>query len=77
MNKKEKRLLAQLPGGIGAIVTDGDLGLAIRVWKQDLKNSGIIKKLYDKKEYTKPSIERKQILEKAKHRNKFLNQSQK
>lgn len=75
MNKKEKRFLTLLPGNIGATVVDGDLGLAIRVWKQELKNSGIVKTLYEKKEYVKPSIRRKEILNKAKHRNKFLKQN--
>jgi hypothetical protein len=72
MNKKEKRFLSLLPGGIGARVVDGDLGLAIRVWKQELKNSGKVKTLFDKREYVKPSILRKELLDKAKHRNKFI-----
>lgn len=72
MNKKEKKFLALLPGFIGAKVVDGDINLAIRIWKQELKNSGILKALYKKREYVKPSILRKETLDRAKHRNKFI-----
>lgn len=69
MNKHEKKRRMQLPGGLGANVIEGDLSSAIRHWKQDLKNSGIMKKLYEKREFIKPSILRKRIMEKAIYRN--------
>jgi len=71
MNKQEKKQRAQLAGGSGANVIDGDLGLAIRLWKQDLKNSGILKELYKKQEFVSKSRKRKEIVEKAKYKMKF------
>ena len=72
MNKKEKKFLALLPGAIGAKVVEGDLNFAIRLWKQELKNSGVLKAVYSNREYVKPSIVRKEILDRAKHRIKFI-----
>lgn len=71
MNKQEKKQRSQLAGGSGANVIDGDLGLAIRLWKQDLKNSGILKELYKKQEFVSKSRKRKEIVEKAKYKMKF------
>jgi ribosomal protein S21 len=71
MNKQEKRQRAQLSGGIGANVIEGDLGLAIRVWKQDLKNSGILKEVFKKQEFTSKSKKRKETVDKAKYKLKF------
>lgn len=71
MNKQEKKQRAQLAGGIGGNVIDGDLSLAIRVWKQDLKNSGILKEVFNKQEFTSKSKKRKETVEKAKYKLKF------
>ena len=71
MTKQEKKQSAQLAGGIGANVVDGDLGLAIRTWKQDLKNSGVLKEVYKKQEFISKSQKRKETIDKAKHRQKF------
>jgi ribosomal protein S21 len=71
MTKQEKKQRAQLAGGIGANVVDGDLGLAIRTWKQDLKNSGVLKEVYKKQEFISKSQKRKETIDKAKHRQKF------
>lgn len=72
MTKQEKKQRAQLAGGIGGNVIDGDLGLAIRTWKQDLKNSGILKEVFKKQEFVSKSRKRKEIVEKAKYRQKFV-----
>jgi ribosomal protein S21 len=71
MNKQEKKQRAQLAGGIGGNVVDGDLGLAIRTWKQDLKNSGILKEIYKKQEFTSKSQKRKETKDKAIYKLKF------
>ena len=71
MNKQEKKQRAQLAGGTGANVIDGDLSLAIRLWKQDLKNSGILKELYKKQEFVSKSKKRKEVVDKAKYKMKF------
>ena len=71
MTKQEKKQRAQLAGGIGGNVIDGDLGLAIRTWKQDLKNSGVLKDIYKKREFVSKSQKRKETVDKAKYRQKF------
>lgn len=71
MNKREKKFQTQLPGGIGANVVDGDLNLAIRVWKQELKNSGKLKTLYQSQEFKSKGQRRKEELDRAKYRNQF------
>ena len=71
MNKREKKFQCQLAGGIGANVIDGDIGLAIRTWKQELKNSGILKKVYEAQEFKSKSQLRKEIIDRAKHRKTF------
>jgi ribosomal protein S21 len=77
MTKQEKKQRAQLAGGIGANVIDGDLGLAIRTWKQDLKNSGILKEIYKNREFVSKSQQRKETVDKAKYRTQFEQKSQK
>lgn len=71
MTKQEKRQRTQLAGGIGANVIDGDLSLAIRTWKQDLKNSGVLKEVYKKREFVSKSQKRKETVDKAKYRQQF------
>lgn len=71
MTKQEKKQRAQLAGGMGGNVVDGDLGLAIRTWKQDLKNSGILKEIYNKREFVSKSQQRKETVDKAKYRQQF------
>lgn len=71
MTKQEKKQRAQLAGGMGGNVVEGDLGLAIRTWKQDLKNSGILKELYRKKEFVSKSQLRKETVDKARYKLKF------
>lgn len=71
MNKREKRLASQLPGGIGSNVIDGDIKYALSVWKQDLKKSGVVFEVFKRKEFNKPSYLRKQILDAAKFRSKI------
>lgn len=58
--------------GIGANVIDGKLPTAIRIWKSELASSGKIEKLREKRNgYIKPSTLRREVLEAAKHRQKF------
>ena len=73
MNKREKKFYAQLPGGVGANVVDHDLGTALRVWKQDLKQSGKLKEVFNRREFQSPSQIRREIVESAKYKRKFQN----
>lgn len=59
--------------GIGAYVIDGKLAPAIRTWKSDLVSSGKIEILREKRDgFKKPSRIRREIMEAAKHRQKFV-----
>lgn len=68
MNKKtQKKLDSIIPGwGVGANVVEGDLNFALRQLKKSLKESGKMTAVYDRQQFTKPSIvKRKQRLEAA------------
>lgn len=58
--------------GIGANVIDGKLSSAIRIWKNELSDSGKIQKLRDiKSGFIKPSKKRRDIVELAKYKETF------
>lgn len=58
--------------GIGANVLDGKLSSAIRIWKNELSDSGIIQTLRERNNgYVKPSKKRREIIELAKYKEKF------
>tara|TARA_Y100000034_G_C6808349_1_gene363148 strand:+ start:519 stop:758 length:240 start_codon:yes stop_codon:yes gene_type:complete len=61
MNKKLKYHQSIIPGhGIGSKVVNKDVNFALRNWKRKLKNSNILSDLKEKKEYTKPSVRKRQ-----------------
>lgn len=68
--KKQKKMEISLAGGIGANVVDGDLPDAIRHWKQEVKKSNILVETFERREFIKPSIVKKNILNKAKYKQK-------
>lgn len=68
--KKQKKMKISLAGGIGANVVDGDLPDAIRHWKQEVKKSNILVETFERREFIKPSIVKKNILNKAKYKQK-------
>jgi small subunit ribosomal protein S21 len=81
MNKKQKQHQTVVPGNPLAVKVVGnqreDLGFALKAFKRKVKNSGILEKLKDRKEFEKPSVtNRKQIqrakfIQKIKDRNDF------
>jgi len=81
MNKKQKQHQTTVPGNPLAVNVVGtqreDLGFALKVFKRKIKNSGILEKLKDRKEFEKPSvtnrkqIQRAQFIQKIKDRNDF------
>ena len=71
MRKRDKIIQGAIPG-TGAAVIEGDLRLALKMWKQDLNESGKLKKLFEKRHYVKPSVKRKKILDAAKYRQRFI-----
>jgi len=69
MEKNKKKLLQLIPG-IGAKVINENLSAAIRLWKSELKMSGKLNELTDRKYFNTPSKKRREVVEKAKFRQK-------
>jgi small subunit ribosomal protein S21 len=81
MNKKQKQHQSIVPGHAAAVNVVGtsreDLAFALRIWKRKIKDSEVLEKTKDRKEFIKPSVrKRKQIqdaqfIQKIKDRNSF------
>tara|TARA_Y100000389_G_C17467114_1_gene526631 strand:- start:389 stop:622 length:234 start_codon:yes stop_codon:yes gene_type:complete len=67
MNKRKKLELSSLAGGIGANVIDGDINTALKVYKWELKQSGKLQEVYNRKVYIKPSVTKRVQADKAKY----------
>ena len=71
MKRKEKKFKSILPGaGIGVEVVDGDIAFALSQFRKQVKESGIVKEIYNRRQFTKPSVERRTTMLKAAYRNK-------
>ena len=70
MSKKQKQHQTIVPGNPLAVNVVGtqreDLGFALKVWKRKVKNSGILKRIKDLKEFEKPSVTKRKQLQAAK-----------
>jgi len=63
MSKKGKAFKSILPGSpLGVNVVEGDIHYALQTWKRKMKDSGVMKELYKRTEYTKPSKARRKVL---------------
>ena len=69
INKISKWQRSQVTGAIGAKVVDGDLNTALKVFSREVKSSGILKEVYKRKEFIKPSDSRRLVREKAVYAN--------
>ena len=54
-------------------VKKGNLSKALKLFKRKFKNSGVLKELRERQQYTKKSKKRKLIKDKAIHKRKYLN----
>jgi small subunit ribosomal protein S21 len=70
MSKKQKQHQTIVPGKPLAVNVVGtqreDLGFALKVWKRKVKNSGILERIKDLKEFEKPSVTKRKQLQAAK-----------
>lgn len=66
MNSNQKWHDSQIIGGIGAKVSNGDLRTALKVFKQEVKSAGIIKEVFDRREFVKRSDKKRKQKERAK-----------
>lgn len=69
MHLKSKKFQAIKPGALSStVVTDDGIGLAIKNWKKQLKDSNIIQDCYDKKFFQKESTRKRIQLEVARYK---------
>ena len=54
-------------------VIKGNLNKALKLFKKKFKNTGVLKELRDRKQYTKKSTKRRLTKDKAAYTNKYLN----
>ena len=81
MNKKQKQHQTIVPGHSLAVNVVGslreDLAFALKIWKLKVKNSEVLEKTKDRKEFIKPSVKKRkqlqdaQFIQKIKDRNSF------
>jgi ribosomal protein S21 len=81
MNKKQKQHQTNVPGNSLAVNVVGslreDLAFALKIWKRKIKNSEVLEKTKDRKEFIKGSVKRRkqlqdaQFIQKIKDRNSF------
>jgi ribosomal protein S21 len=74
MNPKKLREFQHiLPGSpLGALVQGDELNHAIQSWKRRVKNSGLLRELYDRREFVKPSVARRKLITDAAYKQKKL-----
>jgi small subunit ribosomal protein S21 len=73
-DRAKKQFYAIVPGHPNAVnVQEGDLVGALRVWKRNVKDSGLLQELHTRKEYEKPSVARRKARQRAVYRQKREN----
>ena len=69
MNKKQRQHKTILPGNPNGVAVLGpereDIAFALKTFKRKVKSAGIIEKLRNRKEFTKPSVENRQMKQRA------------
>ena len=66
MNKKLKQHQSVVPGhGLAVTVVNQDISFALKSWKRKLKDSKILDELKTRKEFIKPSVLRRDEIQKA------------
>jgi small subunit ribosomal protein S21 len=69
MNKKQKQHQTTVAGNPLAVNVVGtqreDLAFALKAWKRKVKNSGILERIKDRKEFEKPSVTKLKQLQAA------------
>lgn len=70
MSKKQKQHQTIVPGNPLAVNVVGtqreDLAFALKAWKRKVKNSGVLERIKDLKEFEKPSVTKRKQLQAAK-----------
>tara|TARA_R110001592_G_scaffold338613_1_gene625879 strand:- start:74 stop:313 length:240 start_codon:yes stop_codon:yes gene_type:complete len=68
MNKHQKQHKSIVSGNANAVsVINNDLNYALRTFKRKIKDSNVLEKLKENKTFIKPSVKRRQQINKAKY----------
>ena len=54
-------------------VVKGNLNKALKIFKKKFKSTGVVKEIRERQQYTKKSTKRRLIKDKAKFKQKYLN----
>lgn len=79
MTKQEKRFKSILPGGVGIKVVPtknqpkGDIGQALRSFKKELKDSGKLEELAERRYYIPDSAKRREKMKRARFHQWVVN----
>ncbi len=58
--------------GIKVNIKNGNIEKALKIFKKKIKDSHLMLEIRDRQEYTKPSLKKRQLKNKAINRNKHL-----
>lgn len=79
MNKKQRQHKTILPGNPNGVAVLGpereDIAFALKTFKRKVKSAGIIEKMRNRKEFTKPSVENRQMKQRAAFIQKIKSQN--
>jgi small subunit ribosomal protein S21 len=79
MNKKQRQHKTILPGNPNGVAVLGpereDIAFALKTFKRKVKSAGIIEKLRNRKEFTKPSVENRKMKQRAAFIQKIKSQN--
>jgi ribosomal protein S21 len=70
MSKSKKHQLAIVPGNPNAVIVNGNLDFALKLFKRQVKDSGIMDLMKERKEFKKKSVVERENYRKA----RFLQQ---
>jgi small subunit ribosomal protein S21 len=69
MNKKQKQHQTTVAGNPLAVNVIGtqreDLGFALKTWKRKVKSAGVLEAVKDRREFIKPSVQKRKQLQAA------------
>ena len=68
MNKKQKAHKSIVSGNAkGVRVVESDIACALRTFKKQIKQSGVLDHVKNNRTFTKPSVKRRDVVNRAKH----------
>lgn len=67
-NKSRKHQLAIIPGSANGVAVNGNLDFALRLFKKQVKEAGVIDVLKERREFKKKSVVKREKYRKARYR---------